>query len=354
MITDSLASRPDPAAYLVGAQPGISAIRFFASTPVTGNAMLRIETDRPTVLKFPDTSFTFASAANGEMIFPYTILSNGTLPSTVANLDVTMNFKLSFDNGQTWPLISQFHQKIFVTVLTPKGFQGDDNLSAHLNVTAARLNFVTNQFKGLTTESAMVAKAKDLSFQGANVSLLQTSPWAALDNPAPYQASGLDCISLTAIAEVQLLEVGVNAFLSYAFATTDPNDATEHRFDTRNGTLSQLDFLGADGSPNQFEAYLLLCAGGVTTEAHTFWPKNGPLTPLFPPPVDSCTVPSRNPAPPVPVPHQLSVSVIANTLKSLQNSRSDPNGGRQWWILRGGATLIDGPVPFPVTNIGVQ
>ena len=144
----------DPVAYLKGGTATISNVTFISSLPIAANARIRVTTDSSS-LQFNDANFFF-DGLNGATV-PGPLPSQTALPASVANIDATLNFSISFDDGQTWNSAGQARQKIFVTYGTPRGFAGDpaQAIPARPNITAKRLDKVARDFSGLASQTNM-------------------------------------------------------------------------------------------------------------------------------------------------------------------------------------------------------
>src|SRR5260370_16116203 len=124
-------------------------------------------------------------------------------------------------------------------------------------MTAARLNTATTDFSGFMPATDIATRARNNvavlfpfvfanNLAGSNL----INPWAVLDSPG----QGWDCISLTEIAIVQILQAGVDAGLWFAYSTTDA-DATTVESSTIQGQSVNLDFFpGGASNANLFEA----------------------------------------------------------------------------------------------------
>jgi hypothetical protein len=232
---------------------------------------------------------------------------------------------------------------------TPAGFAGGLGFPAQPHVTAGRLNRVTTDLQGIGSAASATSTTSSntrqlIRFGRGNLGDIGNDPWAVLDNPGIVTGGLLDCISLSAITLVQLLQAGVVANLSLAFPTTDL-DATSQETSLISGKGSYLDYYLADGATlNVFEAYLFLCEGGNATKAYTVAPVFGPYDLLLPGVVDVC-------GPNQPPPQNLAFSVIGKILLGEQQGRPNPSG-RQWWISQSDKTAVQGPVPFPTGYLG--
>jgi hypothetical protein len=221
-------------------------------------------------------------------------------------------------------------------------------------VTAARLSFEAVNLTGLSSPGDAIATIKqevaenDTTnptglFRFSYNNLLTQNPWGILNNPT-LGAGGFDCISLTILSVVQLAEVGLNATVSYAFATDSP-DATQQRRMLVNGVDSVLDFYDLTGNnPNAYEGFLLMFdSSGIPYEAHTLAPIAGPIAA----PADQEAIQFETGEDAL---HQITFSVIRNTLRSLQQTTEYEDGGQQWWLNYNTTAPVQSvPVPFPVS-----
>jgi hypothetical protein len=252
-------------------------------------------------------------------------------------------------------------------------------VSSTYGITAKRVDYVTDAFKNLSDPPSVMQAAQtkvvgtlneDGVAQGGlfafgNGSLGAQGPWAALYRPTDFPV--LDCISLSTITAAQLEQVGVNAYASYAYATTNLYGFATKAFDATFGkTINDqsgnpyqwLDWYLADGTvPQAFEGYVYLCAGGTATKAYTLAPLDGPFATL---PQDTTNLEDKcpDPIPGVPStperPKRLALSVIFNTLKTQQDGATPPRGGRQWWVDASLTPVGSVAVPFPIQGQGVQ
>jgi hypothetical protein len=326
----------------------MESITLAANPPITADAQVRVVTDQA-LITFPDASVHFDGANGG--VIPK-LISDHAFASTFSNMNVKLTWSVSFDGWQT-ALVFTSYQRIFVTLATPAGSAGGLGFPAQPHVTAARLNKVTTDLQGIASAPSATSTTSSnvhalIPFGGGSLGDYGGDPWAVLDNPRIVTGGVLDCISLSAITLVQLLQAGVAANLSLAFPTTDL-DATSQEKTRISGKDSKLDFYLSNGiSLNDFEAYLFLCEGASATTAYTVSPLAGPYGPLLPGVVDVC-------GPNQPPPQNLAFSVIGSVLLGIQKARSNPNGGRQWWISLSDGTVVQGPVAFPAGYIeGLQ
>jgi hypothetical protein len=327
----------DPVAYIGGTKPLITNIVLTRVDGSSDSALLRVTTDQGG-LAFPDTAIQFSNGT-ASLNFPSSVIAQQALPAAIANMDVDLTWSISLDSGVTWTSFAVTNHKIFVTLGQPMGFPGAGGVNAKVNVTAARINYVTNLLNGKSDQDSVVQALQvsvDSLFGRGNKTLYDlygSDPWAALDSPD--SGAPLDCWNRTAIGDVQVLMAGINATMAVAFPTTD-GDATAQ--ESRSSGSQVLGYLLSDGvTPNFFEAYLCLCQDNQATEAYTFLPLYGPL---FPWTTDVQGAPPSNNG-------QIPFRVIYTEL--LNERTAPPTSGQQWWILNDGSkTLVDGPVSFPV------
>jgi len=297
--------------------------------------MIRVATDQSS-LAFPDSVVQFSG---GTATYAGPVASQNALPTTVSNINATLTWSASFDGGTTWTLFpTTSKQRIFVTAGPPAGFPGVATGSqiseAAVHITAARLNKVTTDFSGLIAASAITTKARNnvvglflFAFRNNLAASNVINPWAVLDSPG----QGWDCISLSEIAFVQILQAGVDAGLQFAFATTDA-DATSVE---SQGQFVNLDFFPGGGiNPNLFEAFLTVNAGGVPTEAYMLAPLVGPLSVATDPIANHPYVNGLSNL------KRLAFAVIYNELKI--------DSSEQWWYNDSTGMKVQGPVAFPI------
>jgi hypothetical protein len=314
-------------------------------------------------LRFPDAPITFQT--NGAATESGGLYSDLPLPTSVANIDATLTWSISFD-GTTFSQFATTTQKIFVTLAPPQGFAGTaTGVPAAPTITAARLNRVTRDAAGGVdpVSAATLVQANFASFKiplaGISyVDLVSSGPnnaWLVFDQVRQASA-GLDCLSQTTAVTVELLMAGVNATIHYAFPTVYAGQAGIMLQDNVNpadgsivpgGTLSDLDFLLGGGNfsfAQAFEAYFALCSSGTNgtaSYAETVAPwSRTPFTGSG----ETCTASLP----------QMGFTIIKSVLLGIQAQPDNgPNGGRQWWMSFNSGLPVYGPVPFP-SGYGVK
>ena len=353
-------AKSDPVAFQVGeTMASVFGIQLSISPASAASAVLRVSASlgpNQRTLTFPDADVAFDAA--GAATVGGSLTSSQAMPGSIANINATLNWSISFDDGATFSQFASTPQKIFLTLAAPMGFAGGGNVPGAPTITAVRLSRATADLAGGVdpVSSAMLVQA---SFQQRKIPLSSpsyvdlgpsaTNAWAVWDYLAQAQLTGLDCISQTTAVTVELLMAGVNAGLALAYPTVTANQAGTQVIafiDPSDGSYlnagiqSDLYYLLGNASfafPQQFEAYFYLCsAGGTVGNAQTVAPRGGPYNESAGV-TESCNV----------SPQRLAFSIITVVLSSLQATASNANGGRQWWLDYTTGVPVFGPVAFP-------
>jgi hypothetical protein len=338
--------RSDPIAYAGPATPALQEVILKTDDPETMDAVVRVTgADSSGVgvpaLVFPDVQAHFSS---GKATID-SITSQQALPKKIQNLDVTLTWSISLDDGQTFSDFATTQHKLFVTMGRPRGFDGADGLPPRPHITAARLNKVTADLNGMTTrrDATVSQGSKTLeTFQfgqddlwdplPGSPAVLYQNPWALLDQPQPRY---LDCISLALLTAVQIRQVGINADISRAWATTDGFASAEETKPI--GSYSAELRYGDGATYNLYEGFVFTRKQGVPAEAYTVIPQAGPLAPQ----AEGTAV--GLPSDPG---MRLDFAVIYQTLRKLWTPEG--TAGRQYWTLDSPVMPLEGPVPFPL------
>jgi hypothetical protein len=236
---------------------------------------------------------------------------------------------------------------MFVTLGYAEGFSGGTVLPDRAHVTAQRVYYVTNLLTGISDPdgAAVALQGVDPSLFGMGgdtlYGLYGNNPWAALDSPST--GAMLDCLSLTAIAVVQLLQAGVDSDELFAYPTTD-GDATIQ--EQRASETESLKYYLNDGvTVNLFEAFAVLNLGSggscpTLGDTYTYYPLFGPLCPWT---ASLTGLPSTTAG-------QLAFEVMYTELAAEQSSPQNSQSGQQWWMYTSTITQSSASaVPFPVT-----
>jgi hypothetical protein len=356
--TSLLPLQHDPIAMGMGSKPIIKTFELHTDPPVTADAVVKISSAAagPTQWTFPETTVHFV---NGVAISTDALYSSSTLPNFMTSLDIPLIWQVSFDGGSNFTPItglsgSPVVQRVFVILATPRAFPGGLGLAAH-SVTAARIQFVLNRIASASpTDSVSLTKVVGNTvigsfLQGAQgLSVFQNDPWVALNMPAPVQ---LDCFSLSAITLVQILQVGANAQVAFAYAVPKYNyplasppvyntnlDATQvHTAMFPGVPNAELHFYNALGTIfNRFEAFIALFNdSGDFLEADTLFPlqRSIPLSGF-------AGVQAMSALP------RAAFNVIYVTLQA-ERSPDHPFGGQLRWVYDTGNSVFTEVAPSP-------
>jgi hypothetical protein len=208
--------------------------------------------------------------------------------------------------------------------------------------------------------SVLTSTAKTFKF-GSN-SLDAGNPWVYLASPTSVF---FDCSSLAELALVQLLQVGGNAGMSFAYPVTNSYltgqlDATAQQMATIQGASYALDWLLTGGSAQKYEGYIYtntspstayIVTGPPTNNGNPSSPDNASVYSAF-----AITALSATSNPPLPsnlapiganANNPLAFTVIWQALRGEYYANKNGPGG-QLWFYSGSANPV-GPEAFPIS-----
>jgi hypothetical protein len=348
----------DPALFLIGEKPLLDNIGLNINADSSGAAVLRVSTNRPAPNTFG--SPVAVQFTHGTAIVTDRVVSDQNLPDSIQNIDLTVNWELLFDGGATFPARIGTPQKLFVTLRVPQGFAGGDlgpinglsfGIDARPHATAKRVDRATGDLAGNDSTSVALSAAKALHDRyGFGNATFAESPWSSLDQSLrPIQP--YDCISLSSMTVVELLQVGYNVGLTLAYPTFD-DDATSQKVNFQLNPAQALYWYLGQGDMQNFEAYFI---DKDNNSAYTAAPVGGPIAPhstgYY---IGSDGNPMTTPIPQNIPPAQLASAVIYGQLKAERAGASRPGGnsvlgGRRFWEVRcdNCTTTPLTEVPFP-------
>ena len=256
------AGKNDPVTYVMGTKPSISAVITVTNAPAAGiKAKLKVNgfaglSDGVDITE----DFTITNGSH-----TVSFVSNKELPKVVSNSTYGLKWRLEFNNQSTAITNGDTGTQFFVTYGTPAGQGGDPD------VTAKRLNRVTNTAAGKSTESAIATAINKLChddpgfFGGRGFPNGDGPYWWLIDEP-----TRVDCISLAILAMKHCLMVGVKAKVDLARPTggeppenTDCGDI-EHKKSPRGNVWT----LGFGIPANWFEGYFIVSGKGYIPESN--------------------------------------------------------------------------------------
>jgi len=235
------ATSSDPVSYVKSSQPTLTATFKIEPTltegvPATVRSLGDITGGDSISLDFDDKDFSLQGASISSPALP----ASDTISDRVSDVQTTMHWSISLDQGNTFKEIGTSDHRVFVTWATPGGF------GTNPGVTARRIQKVVSINDGTDSVTTMAGTTADWLETNVQFNLLfnvdangDGNSWGLLDSN-PH--NGCDCISLARFAVKMLRMTGIASAKDGVTYPTGGNpvgdtDTTTREFDANGRPL---------------------------------------------------------------------------------------------------------------------